>query len=109
MPAPLLLVLCHVCILGGSETPPAIVVDLHTGADNNRWPLEEEEAWVGAAILLRAYKWPLETLLSFKYLGKLRTATEHDFPDVLDNLRKAIDNCYLITCIFFGRLQTLGN
>ena len=49
----------------------------------------EEEDQAGEATALRDYERPPETGLSFKYLGRLLTATDDDCPAVIDNLRKA--------------------
>ena len=37
----------------------------------------------------QAYVRPLETVMSYKYLGRLITATDNDIPEVIDNLQKA--------------------
>ena len=43
----------------------------------HRWMAEEEKR-VGEA--LQVYGYPLETVTSYKYLGRLLTATENDWP-----------------------------
>ena len=37
----------------------------------------------------RAYGRPLEAVSEFKYLGRLLTASDYDWPEVVGNLRKA--------------------
>ena len=59
------------------------------GAYRKRKWMVEEEAQVGAEMALQAYGRPLETLASFRYLGRLRTATYDFWPEVAVNLKKA--------------------
>ena len=42
-----------------------------------------------ASTALQVYGRPLETVLSFKYLGPPITATYDDWPEVITNLKKA--------------------
>ena len=49
----------------------------------------EEEDRVGAMTEFQDYDGPLETVLLFKYLGRLLAATNNNWLDVIDNLRKA--------------------
>ena len=58
------------------------------GSYSKRHFLEEEEAWAGASTALRVHGRPLETVSSLKYLGRLLTASENDWPDVISNLWK---------------------
>ena len=37
----------------------------------------------------QAYRRPLETVTAFKYLGRVLTAYDYDWPEVVDNIRKA--------------------
>ena len=39
--------------------------------------------------VFEAYRKPLETVLTFKYLGRLMTAGDYDWPEVAGNLVKA--------------------
>ena len=48
--------------------------------DSNRRWLAEEEAWVGEMTEFQAYGKPLETVTPFKYLGRLLTATDDEWP-----------------------------
>ena len=47
--------------------------------------MEEEEAQVGAVMDLWDYDRPLETVLSFKYLGRLLTSTDDEWIDAIAN------------------------
>ena len=46
-------------------------------ADRNPKQLKEEEARVGSAAAFQAYGQPLETVMSFNYLGHLLTTTDN--------------------------------
>ena len=46
-------------------------------ADRNPKQLKEEEARVGSAAAFQAYVQPLETVMSFNYLGHLLTTTDN--------------------------------
>ena len=59
------------------------------GAERKIRCLEEEESWVGAVTAFHDYDRPLEIVSSFKYLGRLMTATNKDWPTVIDNLQKS--------------------
>ena len=58
-------------------------------ADRNRRRLTEEEARAGAAAAFRNYRQRMETVTTFKYLGRLFTATGNDFPAATVNMQKA--------------------
>ena len=64
------------------------------GYKSKRRCLAEEETQAGAATSLRAHDWPLETVLSFKYLGRLLTAPDDDWSAVITNLWKAQNSWY---------------
>ena len=50
------------------------VTDLYAWVEERkRRHLEEEEAWDGAVMELWDYDRPLDTVLSFKYMGRLLT------------------------------------
>ena len=57
------------------------------GADRKQQSLEEKEAQAGAVAEFRAYGKPLEKVTSFKYLGRLLTVTDDDWPVVIVNLK----------------------
>ena len=59
------------------------------GAKQKNPRLEEDEARAGAETSLQAYGWTLETVISFKYLKRLITKTEDDWPEVIVNLQEA--------------------
>ena len=59
------------------------------GVDQKMWRLAEEESQMGAAMAFQAYGRPLDTFLSFKYLGRLLTETDNDWAPVIENLQKA--------------------
>ena len=50
----------------------------------------------------QAYGRPLETVLSFKYLGRPLTATDKDWPEIITNLQKA-RNIWARLSIILGR------
>ena len=52
----------------------------------SRWV--EEEASVGTSAAFQSYGMPAEALDSFKYLGRVLTASNNDWLAVLSNLRK---------------------
>ena len=58
------------------------------GADRKRRKLVEDEAWAVAYMEFQEYVRPLETVISFKYLGRLLTATDNYCPSVISNLHK---------------------
>ena len=43
---------------------------------------------MGAEMAFQAYGQPLDTVTSFKYLGRILTITDNDCPEVIVNLRK---------------------
>ena len=59
------------------------------GAEQKRRQWAEEEAHAGAAATFQAYGRPLEAVASFKYLGRVLTASDYDWTAVVSNLRKA--------------------
>ena len=59
------------------------------GVERNRGWLEEEEDHVGKVTEFWDYDSPLETVLSFKYLGSLPMETDEDWPECIANIRKA--------------------
>ena len=64
------------------------------GFDSQIWRMVEEEAWAGSAMEICDYVRPLETVSSFKYLGRLLTAAGNDFPDVISNIWKVRKRWY---------------
>ena len=54
----------------------------------NRWRLEGEEVRDGAVTALQDYGCPLENVTVFKYLLRILTATDNDWPAAVDNLRE---------------------
>ena len=69
------------------------------GTSSNIRQLEEEEAWVVAATAFRVYVHPLETVKSFKYVGRLFTATDDNWSAVIVNLQKVQKSWYLLSKI----------
>ena len=59
------------------------------GAEIKRWRLVEEGDRAGALTAFRDYNSPLETVLSFNYLGHVLAATDDDWLSVISNLQKA--------------------
>ena len=49
----------------------------------------EEEDRVETVTTIQAYERPLETVSSFKYLGRLLIATNDDWPAVIPNIWKS--------------------
>ena len=50
-----------------------------------RW-LAEEELWGISERAFQAYGCPLENLMEFKYLGRVMTAVDDDWPVLVGNL-----------------------
>ena len=73
--------------------------------------MAEEEAWEGAVMELWYYDRPLDTVLSFKYLGRLLPETDDDCPAAIDNIWKARKSWFCLAWIL-GRegadTQTMG-
>ena len=69
------------------------------GTSSNIRQLEEEEAWAVAATAFRVYVHPLETVKSFKYIERLITATDDDWPEVIINLHKLQKSWYRMSKI----------
>ena len=59
------------------------------GAERKRRRLSEKEVQAGEATAFKVYIQPLETLMSFRYLGLPLTATDYEWPVVIGNLLKA--------------------
>ena len=51
--------------------------------------MEEEEAWAWDEKTFTADGIPLAQVISFKYLGRILTATDDYWPAVVRNMRKA--------------------
>ena len=84
------------------------VTDLYAWVEERkRRHLEEEEAWDGAVMELWDYDRPLDTVLSFKYLGRLLTETDDDCPAVIANLWKARKSCFFCIGSWVGRARII--
>ena len=59
------------------------------GSERKRHRLIREEAWEGTDAEFREYGLPLTIVAEFKYLGRIVTAKDNDWPEVVANLRKA--------------------
>ena len=59
------------------------------GAERKRQRLAETETRENSERSFEAYGAPIESVLEFKYLGRILTATDDDWPAVVRNLRKA--------------------
>ena len=59
------------------------------GAEQNIWRLVEEEISDSVKRTFQAYGTPLAMFTAFKYLGRVLTAADGEFPVVVGNLRKA--------------------
>ena len=59
------------------------------GAERKRRRLAEKETWENSERVFHAYGKPMEAVLEFRYLGRLLTATDDDWPEVVGNIRKA--------------------
>ena len=80
--------------------------------DRKRRQMAEEEVWVSAVIAFQVYGRPLETVSSFKYLGRLITAMDDDWMSVivnLQNMRKSWSRLSRILRLEGVDYQTLGN
>ena len=59
------------------------------GAERKRRHLAETETRENSERAFEAYGAPIESVLDFKYLGRILTAIDDDWPAVVGNLRKA--------------------
>ena len=59
------------------------------GAEKKRWRLAETETRENSDRAFEAYGAPIESVSEFKYLGRILTETDDDWPSVVGNLRKA--------------------
>ena len=59
------------------------------GEERRRRRLAEEEMRESSERSLQAYGEPLETIISLKYLGRVLTAGDDNWPEVAGKLRKA--------------------
>ena len=79
-----------------------ITVLCSQGTNSNIQRLAEEDSWSGVVMEFQAYRQPLEIVTSFKYLGRLLTATDDYFIDVIVNLQKAQKSWYHLSSILGG-------
>ena len=56
------------------------------GSERRKRRLAEEELWESSERAFQAYVTPLENGTEFKYLGKVMTAGDYDWPEVTGNL-----------------------
>ena len=59
------------------------------GAERKRRRLAETETKENSELAFEAYGAPIESVMEFKYLGRILTATDDDLPAVVGNLQKA--------------------
>ena len=59
------------------------------GVDRKRWRMSEEDMWESEERVFQAYVRPLETVTSFKYMGRALAAADGNWPAVVGNLKKA--------------------
>ena len=59
------------------------------GAERKRRRLAETETRENSERAYRAYGKPMETVTEFRYLGRILTATDDDWPAVAGNIKKA--------------------
>ena len=59
------------------------------GEERKRHQLAAEEARLGTATAITVYGFPLVTVPSLKYLGRILSVSEYYWPEVVHNLRKA--------------------
>ena len=64
-------------------------VQCEKGAERKRRRLTETETRENSERAFEAYGAPIDSVLEFKYLGRILTATYDDWPPVVGNLRKA--------------------
>ena len=65
------------------------IVQCVRGAERKRRRLEEEELRESFDMTFQAYGTPLENVTEFKYLGRVITPRDYDWPAVAGNLQKA--------------------
>ena len=59
------------------------------GAEKKRRRLAEAETRENLEQAFEAYRAPIKSVSELKYLGRILTATDKDYPEVVGNLRKA--------------------
>ena len=59
------------------------------GAERKRRRLAGTETKDNLERAFKAYREPMEAVSEFRYLGRLLTATEHNWPEVAENIKKA--------------------
>ena len=59
------------------------------GEERKRRRLEEEEARAGTETAITAYRTPLAPATPFKYLGRFLSASDDDWPAVVNNFQRA--------------------
>ena len=59
------------------------------GVERNRRWLSETETRENSERAFKAYGEPMEAVSEFKYLGRILTAIDYDWPAVAGNLKKA--------------------
>ena len=59
------------------------------GSERRLKRLWEEEAWLITAVDFEAYGRPLEMVTAFKYLGRIITASDDNWPAVVEKFQKA--------------------
>ena len=63
------------------------------GAERKRWRMAEAELWDSTERVFEAYGKPLETVATLKYLGRVMTAGDDNWPAVAGYLVKARKSC----------------
>ena len=94
------------CLACAMFVPWELMRRRHSETDIFAWVVEskiqwlvEEEARAGKVAKFRAYDKQLEIVSAFKYLGRLLTATNDDWMDVIANLWKARKSWYCLDWI----------
>ena len=59
------------------------------GAERKRWRLAETETRENSERAFEAYGAPIELMSEFKYIGRILTAKDDDWPEVIGYLRRA--------------------
>ena len=76
----------HVCVI---QVPNLATAFFRRGEERKQRRLVEEEAWSGTEKVITPYWIPLAPVTSFKYLGRVLSASDENCPAVVQNLWQA--------------------
>ena len=82
------------------------------GYERKRRHLAEEEAWAGTEVAITAYGTILDPVTPLKYLGRVISTVDNNWPAVVRNLRRARKNWAWLTRVLISEgadAQTSGH